>query len=194
MKDQSIDKLWRYRLCCRYWRNQENAHTFIIAIYIYIILQTISPELPAVFICNNIQTNYAFFAIRNSETRSRSRGGASARATWKPCLMMIEERTNSNICLDFSRAVAGVCGAPVQVVPVGPVWNSLIWMYVWFIYLFVLYTMLKFFLVCRCPSRNRTIKCKIVLNSLHCKNDIYSQTKMYSDTFSISHIITVHLR
>ncbi len=35
-------------------------------------------------------------------------------------------------------AVAGVCGGPVQVVPVGPVWNSLI--YVCSIYLFVLFT------------------------------------------------------
>ncbi len=33
------------------------------------------------------------------------------------------------------RAVAGVCGAPVQVVPVGPVWNCLICMFVLFIYL-----------------------------------------------------------
>ncbi len=41
-------------------------------------------------------------------------------------------------------AVAGVCGAPVQVVPVGPVWNSLI--YVCSIYLFVLFTQcLSFF-------------------------------------------------
>ncbi len=170
-------------------KSRKCTYIYYCYIYIYIILQTISPELPAVFICNNIQTNYEFFAIHNSETRSCSRGGASARATWKLCLMMIEERTNSNICLDFSRAVAGVCGAPGQVVPVGPVWNSLICMFVLFIYLFVLYTMLKFFLVCRCPSRNRIIKCKIVLNSLHCKNDIYSQTKMYFSHYHSSFAI-----
>ncbi len=41
-------------------------------------------------------------------------------------------------------APAGVCGAPVQVVPVGPVWNSLI--YVCSMYLFVLFTQcLSFF-------------------------------------------------
>ncbi len=44
------------------------------------------------------------------------------------------------------RAVAGVCGAPVQVVPVGPVWNFLILYVRSYLRLFIcaIYTMFKF--------------------------------------------------
>jgi len=57
-------------------------------------------------------------------------------------------------------------------------------LYIRSIYLFVLFTQcLRFFKFVGV----RIIKCKITLHSLHHKNLIYSQTKMYSDTFNISH-------
>ncbi len=59
--------------------NYENTHTFIIAIYIYIythyLANSIPPESPAVFICNNIQTLvYDAFLLFPIQKRDRSRG------------------------------------------------------------------------------------------------------------------------
>ncbi len=59
----------------------------IIAIYTHYLANSIPPESPAVFICNNIQTLvYDAFLPFPNQKRDRSRGGVSARATWKPCL------------------------------------------------------------------------------------------------------------
>ncbi len=56
--------------------------TFIVAIYTHYLANSLSPELPAVFICNNIQNIvYEHFCYSYSEARSRSRRGASASAT-----------------------------------------------------------------------------------------------------------------
>ncbi len=56
-----------------------------------------------------------------------------------------------NMTYTYIRAVAGVYRAPLQVVPVGPVRNSLICMFVLFIYLCYLHNV-TFFQVCRCPG------------------------------------------
>ncbi len=75
MKDRSIDNLWRYRFCCRYWRNEENTHTFIVAIYTHYLANSLSPELPAVLMCNNIQT-FAYYAFLLFVIQKRDRAHA----------------------------------------------------------------------------------------------------------------------
>ncbi len=61
--------------------------THILLLYIHIILQILSHQSPAVFMCNNIQTFvYDAFLLFSIQKLDRSRGWVSARATWKPCL------------------------------------------------------------------------------------------------------------
>ncbi len=49
----------------------KKTHTFIVAIYTYYLANSLSPELPAVLMCNNIQTflYYVFllFAIQKQD-------------------------------------------------------------------------------------------------------------------------------
>ncbi len=67
-------------------------HIHLLLLYIHIVLQILSHQRCQLFLYAIIFNNLSMMHIRNSEARSRSRGGASARATWKPFLIMIEER------------------------------------------------------------------------------------------------------
>ncbi len=74
-------------------------HLLLLYIYTHYLANSIPPESPAVFICNNIQTlvydAFLLFAIQIALTWM-----SSARATWKPCLWQKRELTIKT-CLHF---------------------------------------------------------------------------------------------
>ncbi len=81
---------------------KKNTHTFIVAIYTHYLANSLSPELPAVLMCNNIQTfvYYAFLLLQfRSEIALTQRSFSTHNMK---ALFNYDERTNySNICLRF---------------------------------------------------------------------------------------------
>ncbi len=106
-------------------------------------------------------------------------------------LLLFDQFVNNYILNLFylvGRAVDGVCEWTPSV------WNSLICMFVPFIYLCYLHNVYVFSSLQVSRNRNRIIKCKIVLHSLRCKKIyIQSNQNLFSHLQHFSHLFCLHV-
>ncbi len=101
------------------------------------------------------------------------------------------------LMIHFANCTSGCTKHHLQVVPMGPVWNCLVCMFVLFIYLCYLHNACVFLSLHVSRYRKRIIKCKIALHSLRCKikNIVKPKCIQTPSTFlTLSHFICYSLQ
>ncbi len=104
---------------------KKNTHTFIVAIYTHYLANSLSPELPAVLMCNNIQTFvYDAFLLFAIQKRDRAHVSSICKTAFfhlknisklRPMLSMSNAETLIHAFmtsrLDYCNALLGGCSA-----------------------------------------------------------------------------------